>query len=250
MMFAWLGVRLLTELTEFAYLAENLAEVRAEIAHAKAVGAHAADNVKLLAVSKTVPADVVAACWRLGVDGLAENRVQELLTKQEELPADAKWHMIGHLQTNKVRQIIGRVQMIHSLESWRLAEEIEKRAAAQNIIVPCLLEVNVAAEDSKFGLAPAEVWDFVQAAAGLPHIKLAGLMTVAPNAPAEEVRPVFAELRELRAEINRRAEKIADLAVNLQELSMGMSNDYKIAVEEGATMVRVGSRIFGGRVYR
>jgi hypothetical protein len=158
--------------------------------------------------------------------------------------------MIGHLQTNKVKYIIDKVEMIHSLESWRLALEIEKRAASCGRIIPCLLEVNVAAEDSKFGLAPAELWDFVQEAAQLEHLQIAGLMTVAPNAPAEEVRPVFAELRRLRDELHEKSEKFAFKSVTMQELSMGMSNDYRIAVEEGATMVRVGSRIFGQRIYR
>ena len=232
-------------------LALNLAEVKAEIAKAQAAGAYAAPSVRLLAVSKTVEAPRVAACWRLGVDGLGENRVQELLAKKEQLPPYVKWHLIGHLQTNKARQIVGQVELIHSLESLRLAEELEKRAALADITVHCLLEVNVAGEESKFGLAPAEVWDLASAISqDMPHIALDGLMTVAPNVPAAEVRPVFSELRELRNDIRRKAEKFALNRLNMQELSMGMSNDYKIAVEEGATIVRVGSRIFGGRVYR
>ncbi len=236
---------------EYPELAADLAEVKAAIAKAQAEGEHAARTVRLLAVSKTVEAPKVAACWQLGVDGLGENRVQELLSKKAQLPPAAKWHLIGHLQTNKARQIIGEVELIHSLESLRLAEELEKRAAAAGLTVHCLLEVNVAGEESKFGLAPAEVWDLAaEIAQDMPHIALDGLMTVAPNAPAAEVRPVFAELRELRDEIRRKAEKFALNRLNMQELSMGMSNDYKIAVEEGATIVRVGSRIFGGRVYR
>ncbi len=232
-------------------LAARLAEVRANIAKARAEGAHAAKNVRLLAVSKTVSAERAAACWQLGVDGLGENRVQELLEKKRQLPPEVKWHLIGHLQTNKARQVVGQVELIHSLESWRLAEELEKRAAAAGLIIPCLLEVNVAGEASKFGLAPAETWDLAAAVASdLPHIELKGLMTVAPDAPAEEVRPVFAKLREMRDEMRQKAEKFALKRLNMQELSMGMSNDYRIAVEEGATIVRVGSRIFGGRVYR
>ncbi len=234
----------------YEYIAENLADVKADIAAALESGAHAAQGVRLLAVSKTVEAPKVAACWQLGVDGLAENRVQELLEKQPELPNDARWHMIGHLQTNKVKYIIDKVEMIHSLESWRLALEIEKRAASCGRVMPCLLEVNVAAEDSKFGLSPAELWDFVQEASALEHVRIDGLMTVAPNAPAEEVRPVFAELRRLRDELHEKSQKFAFKNVPMQELSMGMSNDYRIAVEEGATMVRVGSRIFGQRIYR
>lgn len=236
-------------MADWSFMADNLAEVKAVIAEAKQ-SPRAAAAVKLLAVSKHNPAEAAAACWALGVDGLAENRVQELLPKQDALPPAVKWHLIGHLQTNKVQKVIGRVEMIHSLESLRLAEEIEKRAAAAGLVVPCLIEVNMAGEESKFGLPPAQVWDFVQAAADMPHIALCGLMTVAPNVPPEETRQVFAGLRLLRDDLRRKCEKIANCRLNLQELSMGMSNDYRIAVEEGATMVRVGSRIFGERVYR
>lgn len=235
---------------EYADITENIARVRAEIERARLRGRHAAPSVRLLAVSKTVEAPRVAAAWQCGVDALAENKVQELLEKQGQLPDEARWHLIGHLQTNKVRQIIDKVELIHSLDSLRLAAEIEKRAAAAGRVVHCLIEVNVAAEESKFGLAPADVWDMLTQVAEMPHIVIDGLMTVAPDAPAEEVRPVFAALRELRDELRAKAEKNSFSNISMQELSMGMSNDYRIAVEEGATMVRVGSSIFGGRVYR
>lgn len=243
---------------EYAAIAENLAEVKAEIERARETGSYAAKQVRLLAVSKTVAAPKVAYAWKCGVYGLAENKVQELLEKREQLPPEAKWHLIGHLQTNKVRQIWDKVEMIHSLDSLKLAAEIEKRAAAadrdtdrdRDKKVSCLVEVNVAAEESKFGVAPAELWDMLVELAGMPHISVDGLMTVAPDAPAEEVRPVFAEMRRLRDEMRARAEKNSFFNIPMQELSMGMSNDYRIAVEEGATMVRVGSRIFGGRIYR
>lgn len=235
---------------EYADIAENLALVRAEIELARLRGAHSAAAVRLLAVSKTVEAPRVACAWDCGVDALAENKVQELLDKQGQLPPEARWHFIGHLQTNKVRQVFDKVELIHSLDSLRLAAEIEKRAAAAERMVHCLIEVNVAAEESKFGLSPAEVWDMLVELAGMPHIAVDGLMTVAPDAPAEEVRPVFAELRKLRNEMRARAEKNSFSNISMQELSMGMSNDYRIAVEEGATMVRVGSSIFGGRIYR
>lgn len=238
---------------DYSYMEQNLAEVRAQIAAAKAAP-HAARSVKLLAVSKHNPAEAAVACWGYGVDALAENRVQEMLEKQDAMPEsirdEVKWHLIGHLQTNKVRQIIGRVQMIHSLESERLAAEIEKRAAAAGVIMPCLIEVNMGGEESKFGLAPDEVADFVDYLAGLQHIAVRGLMTVAPDAPEAVVRPVFADMRRLRDDLRRKYEKFADERLDLQELSMGMSNDYRIAVEEGATMVRVGTRIFGARIYR
>lgn len=233
----------------FEYMADNLAEIRAEIAQAK-LSPHAAETVKLLAVSKHNPAEAAAACWSLGVDGLAENRVQELLPKTEALPSDVKWHLIGHLQTNKVRQVIGKVVLIHSLESERLADEIEKRAAAAGLQVPCLIEVNMAGEESKFGLLADEVEDFVDYLFDKQHIVVGGLMTVAPDVPAEEVRPVFADMRRMRDKLVAKYEKFANNRLNLQELSMGMSNDYRIAVEEGATMVRVGTKIFGQRIYR
>lgn len=239
--------------TDYSYMAQNLAEIRAEIARAKEAP-HAATEVRLLAVSKHNPAEAAAACWRQGVAALAENRVQEMLEKQDAMPEDiraaVKWHLIGHLQTNKVRQVIGRVEMIHSLESCRLADEIEKRAAAAGVIMPCLIEVNMGGEESKFGLEPGAVADFVDYLAGCEHIAACGLMTVAPDAPEDVVRPVFADMRELRDNLRKKYEKFANPRLNLQELSMGMSNDYRIAVEEGATMVRVGTKIFGQRIYR
>lgn len=240
------------KLADAAEMAESVAAIRQEILEAQARGAHAASRVRLLAVSKTVEAERAAACWRQGKpDGLAENKVQELLAKAEALPAEVPWHFIGHLQTNKVKSLIGRVCLLHSLDSWRLAQEVEKRSAAAGCVTCCLAEVNIGAEESKFGLAPAELWDFAAACAELPHLRLQGLMTVAPAVEEpEEARPYFAALRELRDKTRLRAEKTGLPGLGLQELSMGMSNDYRIAVEEGATMVRVGSRIFGARVYR
>lgn len=235
--------------------AEVIKNIQAEIAAARARSVNAAPQVQLLAVSKTHPAAEAEACWRagqpLGLAALAENKVQELLEKKAKLSPDIKWHFIGHLQTNKVKQVLGQTELIHSLDSWRLAEEINHRAELLQIEVKCLLEVNVAAEDSKFGLAPDELWDFCQAARDLPRVRICGLMTVAPAAESpEQARPVFAELRRLRDELRQRAEKVAYSYLDLQELSMGMSNDYKVAIEEGATIVRLGSVIFGARIYR
>lgn len=240
------------EIDDAAAMARSIDRIRREIAAAQARGAHAADRVRLLAVSKTVEAARVAACWRAGrPDGLAENKVQELLAKQEALPEDVPWHFIGHLQTNKVKNLIGRISLLHSLDSRRLAREIEKRSAAAGLVTDCLIEVNVGAEESKFGVAPAELWDFVCEAARFEHLRLRGLMTVAPMVERpEEARPCFARLRELRDEVRLRGEAAGLPVAGLQELSMGMSDDYVIAVEEGATMVRVGSRVFGARVYR
>ena len=146
---------------------------------------------------------------------------------------------------------VPRLVLLHSLDSWRLAVELEKQAEARGFLVECLVEVNVAAEGSKFGLAPAELWDFLQSCAALSHVNIRGLMTVAPAVEQpEQARPVFAELRNLRDKMRQRAEKVAYSILYLQELSMGMSNDYRVAVEEGATLLRVGSRIFGARIYR
>lgn len=232
--------------------AEVINKIQTEIAAAKERGLNAAPRVRLLAVSKTVDCLRAAACWQTGrVDGLAENKVQELAQKSAQLPPQVCWHFIGHLQTNKVKQVLGRAALLHALDSWRLAEELERRAAALDITARCLVEVNVAAEASKFGLAPAELWDFLQAVGGLPHVQIGGLMTVAPAVEnPEEARPVFAELRRLRDIMRQKAEKVAYSNLDLQELSMGMSNDYKVAVEEGATIVRLGSVIFGDRIYR
>ncbi len=238
-----------------ADFAEIINNIQAEIAAARARSANAAPRIHLLAVSKTRPAAEAAACWQagqpLGLAALAENKVQELLEKKSKLPADIRWHFIGHLQTNKVKQVLGQAELIHSLDSWHLAEEINRRAETLQIVVKCLLEVNVAAESSKFGLRPDELWDFCKSARDLPGVRICGLMTVAPAVDnPEQARPVFAELRSLRDELRQRAEKVAYSHLDLQELSMGMSNDYKVAVEEGATMVRLGSLIFGARVYR
>ena len=213
-----------------AEIARNLAEVRREIAQARAVAAHSAGRVQLLAVSKTVEAERVHACWEAGPDGLAENKVQELLAKQAALPRSVAWHF---------------------MDSWHLAAEIEKRSEAADCLMEALVEINIGAEESKFGLSPEELWDFICACEDLPHLRIKGLMTVAPAvADPEEARPYFARLRQLLADMRRRAEKLGLRRACLQELSMGMSNDYRVAVEEGATMVRVGSRIFGARVYR
>lgn len=237
--------------------AERLGQLLREIAELREASPHAASQVKLLAVSKTVEAWRAAACWQagqpLGLAGLAENKVQELRQKSEFLPQTTPWHFIGHLQTNKVKQLLAtpRLRLLHSLDSWHLAVELEKQAEARGLPLDCLVEVNVAAEGSKFGLAPTELWDFLQSCAALSHVNIRGLMTVAPAVEQpEQARPVFAEMRSLRDKMQQRAEKVAYSNLSLQELSMGMSNDYRVAVEEGATMVRIGSRIFGARIYR
>ena len=181
-----------------------------------------------------------------GIRCFGENKVQELTEKYDKLPRDVKWHMIGHLQRNKVKYIIDKATLIHSVDSVRLAETIEQEAAKKDVIVPILVEVNVAEEDSKFGLKVNEVLSIIEEISRFPHIRIKGLMTIAPYVEnPEENRPVFARLRKLSVDI---AEKNID-NVSVEILSMGMTNDYEVAIEEGATMVRVGTGIFGERNY-
>ena len=201
-------------------------------------------EVTLIAVSKTKPLSMIEELLPLGVRDFGENKVQELVDKYEQLPKDIRWHMIGHLQRNKVKHLIGRTALIHGVDSLRLAEEIEKEAAKQDIIVDILLEVNIAGEESKFGIAPGETLELVKTVSALQHVRLRGLMTIAPFTDTpEENREHFHALKQLSVDI---AQKNID-NVSMEILSMGMSNDYEIAVEEGATYVRVGTGIFGMR---
>ena len=175
-----------------------------------------------------------------------ENYVQELCDKYENISKPVHWHMIGHLQTNKVKYIIDKVSMVHSVDSVRLAEAIEKEAAKKDICMPVLIEVNVAGEESKFGLSVEEVLPFLEEISSYEHLQVKGLMTIAPFvANPEENREVFQKLKKLSVDIA--AKNINN--VNMSVLSMGMTNDYQVAVEEGATMVRVGTGIFGERDY-
>ena len=204
------------------------------------------EDVTLIAVSKTKPVETLQKAYDLGVRIFGENKVQELVEKYEALPKDIEWHLIGHLQRNKVKYIIDKVSCIHSVDSIRLAETIEKEAAKHDRIINILIEVNVAEEDSKFGLKTEEVEELVREIAKFSHIRIQGLMTIAPFvADPEENRPVFQCLRKLSVDI--RNKNIDNVSMNV--LSMGMTNDYQVAVEEGATMVRVGTAIFGERDY-
>ena len=172
--------------------------------------------------------------------------MQELADKYEVLPKDIHWHMIGHLQRNKVKYIIDKVDLIHSVDSVRLAETIEKEAAKHNLTAKILIEVNVAKEESKFGIMPEELDEFIEKIAGFSHIHVKGLMTIAPFVEdPEENRPIFARLRKLSVDIT--AKNVDNITMSI--LSMGMTNDYQVAIEEGATMVRVGTGIFGARNY-
>lgn len=227
-------------------LAENLKEVEQKIQEACDKANRKREEVTLIAVSKTKPVPMLQEVYDLGIRNFGENKVQELSEKYGQMPEDMVWHMIGHLQRNKVKNIIDKAALIHSVDSMRLAETIETEAAKKDIIVNILLEVNVAEEDSKFGMKVEEVLPMVEEIAKLPHLRIQGLMTIAPFVEdAEENRPVFARLRKLSVDI---ANKNID-NVNVGILSMGMTNDYQVAIEEGATMVRVGTGIFGSRNY-
>ena len=227
-------------------LKEKLEQVEARIQKACDRAGRDRGEVTLIAVSKTKPAETLREAYDLGVRVFGENKVQELVDKYEALPDDISWHMIGHLQRNKVKYVIDKAELIHSVDSLRLAETIEKEAKKNNIIVNILIEVNVAREESKFGVMPEELEEIVEKIAGFPHLNVKGLMTIAPNVEnPEENRAVFARLRKLSVDI---ASKNVD-NMNMSILSMGMTNDYEIAIEEGATMVRVGTGIFGERNY-
>ncbi len=200
----------------------------------------------LIAVSKTKPIEMLQEVYDAGCRDFGENKVQEILDKYDKLPKDIRWHMIGHLQTNKVKYIVDKVCMIHSVDSIKLAKEISKEAVKKNVTVNVLLEVNVAKEESKFGLMVEQVQDFYDEVVDLPGLKVQGLMTIAPYVEeAEENRQYFVKLKQLMVDmISKKTDNIS-----VGELSMGMTGDYEVAVEEGATLVRVGTGIFGERNY-
>lgn len=201
-------------------------------------------EVTLIVVSKTKPVSDIQELYNHGVRVFGENKVQELCDKYEELPKDIKWHMIGHLQRNKVKYIIDKVELIHSVDSVRLARQIEEEAAKKNVRVDILIEVNVAGEESKFGLKTEEVPDIVTQIAGFPHVSIKGLMTIPPFAEnPEDNRKYFNKLKQLAVDI--KAKNIDN--VSMDKLSMGMTGDYTAAVTEGASYVRVGTGIFGER---
>ena len=225
---------------------ENLKKVEDKITAACLRAGRAREDVTLIAVSKTKPESMVEEAYSVGQRDFGENKVQEICRKIEVLPQDIRWHMIGHLQRNKVRQVVGKACMIHSVDSLRLAEAISQEAVKQDRIVPVLIEVNVAQEESKFGVTTEETIALIEAAAKLPHISIRGLMTIAPFVEdPEENRLIFRKLKQLSVDIA--AKNINNVTMSV--LSMGMTNDYEVAIEEGATMVRVGTGIFGERDY-
>ena len=227
-------------------VAENLAQVQKNIEESCGNVNRDPGEVTLIAVSKTKPVEMLREAYDAGARVFGENKVQEIVDKYDHMPSDVKWHMIGHLQRNKVKYIVDKVAMIHSVDSFRLAETIEKEAAKKNVTVPILIEVNVAQEESKYGLKPEEVLPFIEEIADLSHIQIKGLMTIAPYVEnAEENREIFRELKKLSVDIA--AKNINNVTMSV--LSMGMTGDYMVAVQEGSTMVRVGTGIFGARNY-
>lgn len=204
------------------------------------------DDIKLIAVSKTINLDRISEAIDLGVSDIGENKVQELTGKLDELEGKVNFHMIGHLQSNKVKYIINRVKLIHSLDRIALAKEIDKRAKRMGIYVDTLVQVNVAEEESKFGLKVEDVIPFIEKALNYSNIKIRGLMTIAPFVDDEmEIRKIFRTMVELKEKIKQENYK----ELSMDYLSMGMTNDYEIAIEEGSNMVRVGTAIFGERNY-
>lgn len=227
-------------------LKENFMEIEKRIQEACDRSGRDRKDVTLVAVSKTKPIEMLQEAYDLGTRIFGENHVQEIVEKYEALPDDISWHMIGHLQRNKVKYIIDKVDLIHSVDSLRLAKTIEKEAAKKGITANILIEVNVAKEESKFGLMPEEVLDFIDQIAPFKHICVRGLMTIAPFVEnPEENRVIFRKLKDLSVDIE--SKKVDN--VNVSILSMGMTNDFEIAIEEGATMVRVGTGLFGARDY-
>ncbi len=225
---------------------ENLIHVEERIQNACKRSGRDRSEVTLIAVSKTKPVSDIREAMSCGITVFGENKVQEIRDKFEEIKEPVSFHMIGHLQTNKVKYLPGKVVMIHSIDKMSLAEEIDKQAAKAGIVMDVLCEVNMAEEDTKFGLSPQEAPDFVRQIAGLEHIRVRGLMTIAPyTEDPESNREYFRALREMKDKLA--CENIP--GTQIDTLSMGMTGDYEVAIEEGATFVRVGTGIFGERNY-
>jgi PLP dependent protein len=223
-------------------LAENFAAIGERIASACARANRDTDSVTLLAVSKGMPPELIAEAAQLGQVFFGENKVQEAKAKIPLSPSRCRWHMIGHLQSNKCRDAVQLFEMIESVDSVAIAEELNKWAEKLSRRIAVLLEVNVAGEGTKFGLKPEQTVEACLEINALPRLEVHGLMTIAPWSPApEKVRPVFRRLRELKEACEQK------LGAALPHLSMGMSGDFEVAIEEGATIVRVGTALFGAR---
>lgn len=225
---------------------ENLAIVEENIRQACLRAGRREEEVTLIAVSKTKSIELIEEAIAYGKKEFGENKAQEMKEKQEILPKDIRWHFIGHLQTNKIKYILGRACLIHSVDSFHLAEAIEKECVKRQLEADILIEVNVAQEVSKFGMKLEDTLQLVQEIAKLSHVHIRGLMTIAPYVEnPEENRNIFRQLKQLSVDIEKKNIDNVDMSV----LSMGMTGDYQVAIEEGATHVRVGTGIFGERNY-
>lgn len=227
-------------------ITQNIDEINARIARAAERSGRKKEDILLLAVTKTIDIPRIKQAVDYGLTQLGENKVQEIMDKYGTLGSDVKWHLIGHLQTNKVKYIIDKVDFIHSVDSIKLAQEINKRAEQKNKVMNILIEVNIAEEESKFGVKPEEIENLIAEISQMKNICVKGLMTVAPFVEnSEENRNCFSQMRQLLVDIN--AKNMNN--VNMDVLSMGMTGDYEVAIEEGATIVRIGTGIFGKRIY-
>lgn len=224
---------------------ERLAQVKEKIRDAAIRSGRSSEDITLVAVTKTQSIETLELAYEAGIRTVGENRVQELNAKWPNFEDRFEWHLIGHLQTNKVKYIIDKVALIHSVDSLKLAKEISKQAEKSGVVMPVLIQVNPAEEASKFGLATDEVVSLVKAASELPGIRIEGLMTIAPFVEDEAfLRQVFREMRQIFDFLKSQAMP----GVNMKYLSMGMTHDFEIAIEEGANMVRIGSGLFGERL--
>lgn len=227
-------------------ISDNINEVKKNIEKACLVSGRSIDDVCLIAVSKTKPIEMLLDAYNANMRDFGENKVQEMCDKMPQMPDDVKWHMIGHLQTNKIKYIIGKTTLIHSVDSYHLAEAISRESVKNNCVTDILLEVNVANEETKFGLTVDETIPTVEKISKLSGICVKGLMTIAPFVDnPEQNREIFRKLKKLSIDITNK--HIDNVIMNI--LSMGMTNDYMVAIEEGATHVRIGTGIFGERNY-
>ncbi len=229
-------------ISEMSQIAENLKIIHQRIANAAERHGRAAKEVKLVAVSKTYPPEIIREAIEAGQRIFGENRVQDALPKIDTLPPELEWHLIGHLQTNKVRKVIGRFALFHGVDNTALALQMNRIAGEFGVTASILLEVNVSGEESKFGFTPTSLPTALEELIPLPHLRIEGLMTMAPYSEnPDSARPVFEGLRKLRDALS------AETGHPLKELSMGMSGDFEQGIAEGATIVRIGSAIFGAR---
>jgi len=225
-------------------IADNIQKIRRQIAHACEKVGRNPNEIQLVAVTKTVTVPAILKALDAGIEIIGENRVQEASEKYEEIGDRVRWHMIGHLQRNKVKRVLEFAEMIQSVDSLRLAKEVQKQAQKLDRNVDVLIEVNTSGEETKYGFVPEKTVAAIERISEFPNLNIEGLMTIGAFLPdPEDVRPCFRRLRELRDEV--RGKGIA--GVNMDILSMGMTDDFEVAVEEGATMVRIGRSIFGER---